>query len=237
MLKRIFAVLFIFFIGAIGGLWSQAFLLPYIAANPEFKDMQFVKDWNSRTTIVNQTSEVIINQDEAVERGIETARNIVVGVRSTAGTAGSGLIVTSDGLIVTWASFVPAGFTATVLFENGESFPAQVIKRDLVNNLALLKIEKSGLHTTRFSDDVRIGNRVFLVGMLFEVNGVQATANEGIITVVNETIIQTNISERSILDGSSLFDIEGRVVGLTYMNREGKVSAISFNVLREFLGF
>lgn len=236
MLKRVFAVLFIFFIGAIGGLWSQAFLLPYIAANPTFKDVQFVKDWNSRITVVNQTSEVLINQDEAIEKGIENARNIVVGIKSTAGTAGSGFVVTSDGLIVTWASFVPAGFTATVFLEEGESYPAQVIKRDLVNNLALLKIEKSGLHTTGFSENVRIGNRVYLVGMLFGVNDVQVTANEGIVTLVNENIIQTNISERVILEGSPLFDIEGRVLGLSYINREGKVSVISDKVLREFLG-
>lgn len=239
MLKRIFAVLFVFLLGALGGLWAQAFLLPYLAAHPSFQELQFVQDWNARTTVVNQISQILVNQDDAIERGIQRAKNVVVGVRSTAGTAGSGFIVTSDGLIVTWASFVPQGSVVAVFLEDGTEYKAQVLKRNLVNNLALLKIERTNLHTTGFVDaqSIQLGSPVFLVGMLFGIDDVQATANQGIVTLFNEGIVQTNILEKSVLDGSPLFDIEGRVVGLSFQNREGRMSAISAQVLRDFLGF
>ena len=238
MLKRIFAVLFIFLMGALGGLWAQAFLLPYLAVHPSFQEFQFIQYWNARTTVVNQVSQIVVNRDEAIEQGIERARNVVAGVLSTAGKAGTGFIVTSDGLIVTWASFVPQGSVVAVLLEDGTEYTAQVLKRDLINNLALLKIESSNLHTTGFVDaqDIKLGSPVFLVGMLFGADDVQVTANQGIVTLLNESIVQTNISEKSVLDGSPLFDIEGRIVGLSFQNREGKVSAISAQVLRDFLG-
>jgi hypothetical protein len=42
-----------FSVGAAGGMWAQAFLLPAMASNPAFAQLQFIKDWNARTQIVN----------------------------------------------------------------------------------------------------------------------------------------------------------------------------------------
>ena len=241
-MKRILISLLIFSLGAAGGMWAQAFLLPYAATQPLYKDREFIKMWNSRVTVIREVEEIIINQDNAIERAIAENRNAVVGVRSRLGNSireGSGFSITSDGLIVTLATLVPQGYEVTIVAKNGDDFTiAQVIKRDIKNNLALLSVEKNGFQTTSYADarDIRLGMPVFLVGKIFEGGELITIANQGIIKATDSEMIRTNIFESSVLEGSPLFDIEGRVVGLNTVDRQGKVAAISSSVIHEFSG-
>jgi len=54
---------------------------------------------------------------------------------------------------------------------------------------------------------------------------------------VSKNLIQTNIIEDKNLQGSSLFNIEGQLVGLNTIDKEGKITAISIKEIREFIGF
>jgi hypothetical protein len=60
MTKRILTLLLLFLIGAVGGLWSQAFLLPSLAANPTFSNWQFLRDWNARTQVIAPVEQIFI---------------------------------------------------------------------------------------------------------------------------------------------------------------------------------
>ena len=71
----------------------------------------------------------------------------MVALQSSGARQGSGLVYTSDGLIVTLSSLVPAGWRVMVYPEAQDPLPAQVLKRDVSNNLALLKVEETGLQT------------------------------------------------------------------------------------------
>lgn len=184
-----------------------------------------------------ETREVIIRENEVIIDAVEKIQRAVIGVKSP-GTEGSGVIVSSDGLVVTLADLVPAG--ATFSFHiNGEALPYEVKKRDLVNNLALIKVEGSSLPTLEFSDanGPKNGERIFLVGTIFDDRGnVTKSVNEGIVKRVEGNRIVTNIFEDEKLAGSTLFDIKGRVLGINSVSADGSVTAVSISTIREFAG-
>jgi len=149
---------------------------------------------------------------------------------------GSGIILTSDGLVLTLSDLVPADWETKVFLDGREIIP-KVLQRK--NNLALLKIEERNLPTVSFADfeKIKLGERVFLVGDIFENETQKKVVNEGIIKTFDQNLIQTNITEGKNLQGSSLFNIEGQLMGLNQIDKTGAVSAISIKIIRESFGF
>ena len=241
--KRVLSLLIVFVLGVTGGIWAQAFLLPTMAANPTFANLQFIKDWNARTQVITPVQQIVITQDEAIERDVARLDGVVVGIKSTNSgfvRQGSGLVYTSDGLIVTLATLVPKWFEVEVyLGDDVEPIEnVQVIKRDLESNLALLKIETEGLLTTGFAnqDSIGIGEQVFLISKSVGLKNMETRANQGIVTAINETGISTNMQEQSSSAGSPIFTLKGSVVGLSFADIRGKTGAIPVSELRVFLG-
>lgn len=237
MAKHILLLLLLFLAGVAGGLWSQAFLLPSLAANPAFQNWQFIQDWNARTQVIAPVEQVFLRENQATERTIQQVKGSVVAVQSAAGRQGSGLIYTSDGLIVTLASLVPQGYSVAV-FQDGEELSAEVLKRDVSNNLALLKIEKTGLQTMRFAEQegVALGEQVVLVSKILSGKDVSTTVNQGIVKTEPKETFATSFSETSLIAGSPLFTLEQKVAGLAFVDRQGNISAFSSSLLRSFLG-
>jgi len=227
-------------LGIIGGFLYQAFLLPYLATNPYFEKFKFIKDFKDRQ-IIYPKEVVIIKENSALEDAVGKVEKTVVGIKATKKNSqtieGSGLILTSDGLVITLNSLLPEGYILNVSLDN-ESVPIQVLQRDAKQNLALAKIERNNLQTIGFADlgRTKLGERIFLVGAFFEKSGIKKTVNEGVVKSFNESLIKTNIIEDANLAGSSLFDIEGNLLGLNTVDKMGKVSAISVNKVREFSG-
>ena len=238
MVKNIFKIIAVFIIGTVGGIFADQILWPYFIERPLFHQYRLEQS----PIYVTERKEIIIQENIALIYAVEKVEKVVIGVKSETKTGkileGSGLIVTSDGLVVTLADLVPRGSTFS-FFIDGESVHFQILKRDLEENLALIKIEKTNLPTAGFADfeKIKLGERVFLVGVIFEDGVPQKVVNEGIITTFNERVLQTNISEKKILEGSPLFDIEGQVVGLNQIDKTSSVSAISIKKIREFIGF
>jgi len=240
VIKEIFKIIAILILGALGGLLFQALVLPYLFTNPYFERFQFVKILKEREIVVNPKEEITITENVALEKAIEKVKDSIVFVRSKSKTGkileGSGLILTSDGLILTLSDLVPQNYEIKI-FLGGKEFTPKILQRK--NNLALLKIEEKNLKTISFADfeKTKLGERVFLLGVVSENNFQKMVANEGIIKTFDEKIIQTNISESKNLQGSSLFNIEGQLVGLNTIDKEGKIIAISIKEIREFIGF
>ena len=138
---------------------------------------------------------------------------------------------------MTLAELLPSGPDGQISWE-GETLPFQILKKDLKNNLALLKVEKSNLPTIGFGDGekLKLGQRVFLLGVVREGGLLRKVVNEGIVRTFSENSIQTNISEENTLSGSPLFDIEGKVLGLNKVLQTGKISTIPIKKIQEFTG-
>lgn len=242
MFKRVFQILSVFILGVIGGMMWQAILLPYLAKKPAFERLWFIEDFKDGETIIYPKEEIYIKEETAITEAVEKAEKMVVGIKTETKKGkiieGSGLILTSDGLVVTLAELLEDGSHSS-FFVNDQSVPFTVQKVDTKKNFALVKIEKEGLATDRFADVEKIkrGEKVFLVGIIFLNEKPIKITNQGIIKYFDASFIRTNIFEKDILKGSVLFDVEGKVLGINTIDLEGKVTAIPISEIQQFAGF
>lgn len=149
-----------------------------------------------------------------------------------AAAAGTGMILTSDGQILT-NNHVVAGATSIVVtvVSTGQKYTARVIGTDATNDVALLQLDgASGLDTVAIDDDgVAVGDAVTGVGNAGGTGGTPSAADGSVtaldqsITVQDETtgegkqlsgLIQTDADIQSGDSGGPLYDAEGEVVGI-----------------------
>jgi S1-C subfamily serine protease len=243
MVKNIFKIVAFFIIGMVGGIFADQIFWPYFVERPLFYQYRLEKN----PVYVTEKKEVTIQENVALQNAVEKVEKVVIGVRTQTKTKeileGSGLIVTSDGLMVTLAELVPQGSDFS-FFVDGKKVSYQILKRDLKENLALVKIGESNLPTVSFAnlEKMKLGERIFLIGVVFkkgpklvEVEPRQMV-NEGIVKRFDEDFITTNISERTTLAGSPLFNIKGEVLGINTIDLEGKVITIPISKIKTFIG-
>lgn len=239
MLKQLLKILAILFLGLAGGMLWQTIFLPYLAEEPRFQGIWFVQDYTQRQVNLYPRQQITILENEALISAIEKAEKSVVSIEigATRETAikGSGLILTADGLIATLADIVPKG-SAFSLWINGEKRAFNIQKRDIQQNLALIKIEASGLAAPSFASEegIRKGQRVFLVGSFFPAEQPQSLADEGIIKHFDKNFIYTSFSGEEISIPSVLFDIEAKVIGLNMFGFDNQVITIPISKIRDF---
>lgn len=242
MLKKILKIFGFFAVGMVGGIFAEQVLWPYFVERP------FLNQYGleQQPVYVTERKEVYIQENTALENAIEKVGKMAIGVKTKTAEGkvleGSGLIVTSDGLAVTLADLVPQGANFS-FFVGGNPVSYQILKRDLKNNLALIKIGETNLPTASFADfaKIKLGERVFLVGNIFEAAtsaGYELIplADEGIIQSFNENLITTNIFSRTLISGSPLFNIEGEVLGINTIDAEGTVITIPVSKIKTFIG-
>ena len=238
--KIISIIVGILLLGAMGALLFNVFVLPYLLTNSYFERFQFVKDFKSGKIIVNPKEQVYIQENTVLVDAIEKVVKSVVTIQGTTSIGksylGSGLIVTSDGLIITLASLTPKGSKFNI-FINNEKQNFKVEKQDIKNNLTLIKVEKNNLPTVSFTDfdKIKLGQRVFLTAP-FSTKTSDWLVNEGIVRSFDKSQIETNISEKSIINGSPLFNISSELVGLNYINSDSNISSVPISTIKTFLG-
>jgi len=237
MSKNILKIVAVFIIGTVGGIFADQIFWPYFIEKPFFYEYRLEKN----PVYLTESKEIIIQENTALVEAVEKAEKTVVAVRTKtkAGQVlqGSGLVVTSDGLMVTLAELVPQGSDFSFFIGNSPVL-FQVLKRDLAENLALVKISDAVLTTTSFArlDKLKKGERVFLIGAVFEEGISLKSVNEGIIKSFDENLIRTSMLEDGSMAGSPLFNIEGDVLGINTVDSQGNVSAIPIAKIKKFIG-
>ncbi|MFN9209806.1 MAG: Do family serine endopeptidase [Betaproteobacteria bacterium] len=134
---------------------------------------------------------------------------------------GSGFIVSADGLILTNAHVVQNAKEVTVKLKDRREYTAKVLGLDTATDVAVLKVEASGLPTVQLgsSNDVQVGDRVLAIGAPY---GLEQTATQGIVSAKGRSLpgdtqvpfIQTDAAVNPGNSGGPLFDGTGRVVGI-----------------------
>lgn len=237
--KNTLKVLAIFIIGMAGGIFADQIFWPYFVERPLF----YKYGLDQTPVYITEKKEVTnyIQENVALKEAVEKVRGTTIAVKTKTDTGtlyGSGLAVTADGFVVTLAELVPQG-SAFAFYINGEWPAYQILKRDLKENLALVKVEDGKLQSSGFADlqKLKLGERVFLAGFDFSTSTPQIAVNEGIITSFDKDLIQTNIFEKNTLAGSPLFNIEGSAIGIIQVDAQGRVSAIPISKIRLFTSF
>ena len=167
--------------------------------------------------------------------------------------AGSGVIISEDGYIVT-NNHVISGvdkITVYVMDDNGEetTYDAKLIGSSESNDIAVLKIEAEGLNAAAFGDSdqleigelaVAIGNPMGSVHSSVTAGIVSATERELTIDDVTISAIQTDAAINPGNSGGALFDSYGNVIGIVYaksssVSIEGIGYAIPVNDVKELI--
>jgi len=141
-------------------------------------------------------------------------------------TLGSGVIYREDGYIITNNHVIENGVIVEVLFANGERAPAEIVGTDEQNDLAVLKVDRTGLPAIRIrpaDEPPRVGETVIAIGSPF---GLDATVTAGIISAINRNVglpgsnqqiynvVQTDAAINRGNSGGALVDLQGRLVGI-----------------------
>lgn len=157
---------------------------------------------------------------------------------------GSGVIISSDGYIMTNNHVIDNCNKLTVTLNDNRTFDAKVIGSDPSSDIALIKIDAKDLPTIPFgnSDDIRLGEWVLAVGNPFNLN---ATVTAGIISAksrttpknVNgnlsvESFIQTDAAVNPGSSGGALVNAQGKLIGINTMiySQTGNYAGYSFAV-------
>lgn len=153
---------------------------------------------------------------------------------------GSGVIVNSDGLILTNQHVIEAADEIEVALEDGRSVRARIVGSDPDTDLAVLKIDVRNLPSITFADPKKnkVGDVVLAIGNPF---GVGQTITQGIISALGrnhlgistfESFIQTDASINPGNSGGALIDAEGNLVGINsaIYSRNGGSMGIGFAI-------
>jgi putative serine protease PepD len=168
---------------------------------------------------------------EAVARAV-TPSVVLLQVQGSKGSGeGSGVVVSSDGLILTnnhVVQFAAGGGQIRAVFSNGESAPAKIVGTDPVTDLAVVRAQGTrGLEPASIgtSASLQVGQQVVAIGAPL---GLQGTVTTGIVSALDRPVSSTGESGQSTVvdaiqtdaainpgnSGGPLVDMSGRVVGL-----------------------
>lgn len=160
---------------------------------------------------------------------------------------GSGVIVGTDGVIVTNNHVVEGGQEYRVVLNDRREFPATLVMKDERTDLAVLRIDSGGqpLPMLNFADtrNVQVGDLVLAIGNPF---GVGQTVTSGIVSALARTdvgasdfgsFIQTDASINPGNSGGALVDMQGRLVGVNSMifSKGGGSNGIGFAIPAEMV--
>src|SRR3990167_3255118 len=150
---------------------------------------------------------------------------------------GSGFILTSDGLIMTNAHVIEDADEVLVTLTDKREFKARIIGADKRTDVAVVKIDASGLPAVKVGDvsRLRVGEWVMAIGSPF---GLDNTVTAGIVSAKQRDtgdylpFIQTDVAINPGNSGGPLINMRGEVVGINSQiySRSGGSMGISFSI-------
>ena len=139
-------------------------------------------------------------------------------------STGTGVVLTSDGYIVTNAHVVDGARSVSIDLTDGRTFPASLVGSDAVSDLAVLQIQADNLVAATFGDsnNLQVGDSVAAIGDPLG-KSLRGTFTDGIVSAINRdvtvggrtmTLIQTNAALNSGNSGGPLINCFGQVIGI-----------------------
>lgn len=252
MSKKIGLILFIIILSALSSIFSDRYLFPYLASTKIFQKYDFLKKSTENVTVINRTEQVSVKEDSSISKiasqntssvvsiisypNPETTKIAAPKIQKQASPAvwqdGAGIIVTSDGMIMTYSSAINIENSKyKVVTYDGNSYDAELLGIDNWSNLAFLKIYASNLPAVTFgnSDEIQPGEKVVAVGL--SLSEYQNRFTAGIVSDFDPTLnlsgktlsssekmeglFRTDLSWDKDYIGGPIIDYSGQVVGVS----------------------
>src|SRR5919201_3522238 len=239
---------------AVAALWLAAFSLAVQAQLPDFT--RLVEEQGNAVVNISTTQAVRrsaalpqmpgIEDEEVLEffrrfipRQPGPGQGPAPTPRPESRSLGSGFIITQDGYVLTNAHVVEGADEITVKFTDKREFKAKVIGADKRTDIALIKIDATGLPAVRFGDPtkLKVGEWVVAIGSPF---GFENTVTAGIVSAKGRSLpqetfvpfIQTDVAINPGNSGGPLFNMRGEVVGINSQiySRTGGFRGLSFAI-------
>ena len=179
--------------------------------------------------------------------GIEVAATIpsYFGYSYKSSGVGSGFILTEDGYIATNNHVIEGADEIAVMLDDGTRYNATVIGADSITDLAVIKIDATGLIPMEIgnSDIMRVGDSVIAIGTPAGIE-FAGTVTDGIISAINRdvevnsyngytktmTLMQTNAAINPGNSGGPLVNSKGQVIGINTLKLNEKYEGIGFSI-------
>lgn len=166
----------------------------------------------------------------------------IISVTQSGKASGTGIIMSADGYIITNHHVIENAQAVSVLTNDDKEYTASIIGSDETSDLAVLKIEASGLQAAEFGDSsvLQVGDSVVAIGDPLGVT-LRGTMTDGIISAINRdltvndrtmNLIQTNAALNNGNSGGPLINCYGQVIGINTMKLRSYYSTTA-----EGLGF
>ena len=201
-----------------------------------------VKLSDTPAAVANVPQEGGLSLQEIYEKAAPSVVSVTAATDS--GTqSGSGILLSSDGYLITNCHVVEGGTSLAVTLYDGQEFTACLVGADSVSDLAVLKIEATGLTPAEFgsSDNARVGDSVTVIGSPLG-KELPGTMTNGIISAINRNVViggntmslmQTNAALNSGNSGGPLLNCYGQVIGIV----TAKIGDYASTAGTEGLGF
>ncbi|MGQ0654019.1 MAG: DegQ family serine endoprotease [Betaproteobacteria bacterium] len=236
---------------ALAALWLAAFCATVLAQARELPDFTRLVDDQGNAVVNISTTQAVrrsalpqvpgIEDEEVLEffRRFIPRQQPGPGPRPEARSLGSGFIISADGYILTNAHVVEGAEEINVRFTDKREFKAKVIGADRRTDIAVIKIEASGLPAVKFGDPtkLKVGEWVVAIGSPF---GFENTVTAGIVSAKGRSLpqenfvpfIQTDVAINPGNSGGPLFNMRGEVVGINSQiySRTGGFMGLSFAI-------
>jgi len=192
-----------------------------------------------------QGMQLLQSFSNAVTELAESVSPSVVNV-SAGRRGGTGIVWSSDGLIVTASHVVGHSMAPTVVLSDGRKLQAKLVGRDPYTDVALLKLDASELAPVNVgsADGIKVGQFVLALG---NASGKKASATSGIITshrrsmrgfwgIMIEDAVVSDAKLNPGYSGGPLVDASGNLLGMNVAYFAGRGVAVSVDSLKEIVG-
>ena len=210
--------------------------------NPNRAPVTINKVESSVTENTTLTDVIASVRDTVVEIVTENIQESQFYGKYVTSGAGSGVIISSDGYIITNNHVIEGANSIYVRTTDGTEYEAKMVGTDAESDIGVIKIEATDLKSATFgnSDDLKLGEEVIAIGN--PLGSLGGTVTNGIISALNRQItidgnemllLQTNAAVNPGNSGGGLFNMQGHLIGIV----NAKSSSSSSGATIEGLGF
>ena len=251
----VFLFVFVLTIGGIGGIIIDRFILPQLLVKyPQLNKYEFLKRMTEQTIIVETVKEIRISEDEAVVEAIEKVMPVLAEISGPFEKTeefsfrGTGIIATSDGLILTLLDNIASDDSSAemeknldkkagtrndkmlkVKLKNGKIYTAKILKKDPATGLVLLKIDEVNLSVAAFAspDDLKLGEKIIIASDGVKMDIISKFIND--YSVLQETAKSAENKTEQMLQKriQTMFKSDSLSKGAPAFNLKGEIIGVS----------